>query len=301
MFSPHRRPGLSPLVRSAVVLSALALTAVGLSSAAAAAPTRPAAIPEAAAPEAVSYDAAVLADTPSGYWTLGHPGAATEPDLSHYRLSGRYYHSPAATRLPNGAIATVFNGTNQYFQVPDAAQLSSATRGILTLEAWMRPDTLVFPKAEGNKYVHWMGKGEPNQQEYVARMYSADNTVNRGNRISGYQFNRSGSLGAGSYFQDTVRTGQWIHYVLVINSKAKSPQYPHGYTKLYKNGVLRDQDDLSLSGVVMVPQRGNAPFRVGTRDFGSFFKGAVGKVAVYDKELSASRIARHYQVMTAKP
>jgi hypothetical protein len=35
----------------------------------------------------------------------------------------------------------------------------------------------------------------------------------RPNRISGYRFNLTGGPGAGSYLQDPVTAGQWIHYL----------------------------------------------------------------------------------------
>jgi hypothetical protein len=58
--------------------------------------------------------------------------------------------------------------------VPDADDLSITATGKLTLEAWMRPDVLEFPKQEGSGYVHWMGKGEAQgddgQQEYASRI-----------------------------------------------------------------------------------------------------------------------------------
>jgi len=223
-----------------------------------------------------------------------------EIDLSGSRLNGRYGGIPNRTVLPNGDIAADFNGRTQYFQVADAAGLSPATRGVLTIEAWMRPDTLRFPTAGTNGYVHWMGKGKPGAHEYVSRMYSRPNAVGRGNRISGYLFNAAGGLGAGSYFQDRVVAGRWIHYVLVINANRKSIAFPHGYTKIYRDGVLRDTDDLFINGRAVVPTRGNAPFRVGTRDFGSFFEGAIGKVAIYDSELSVSDIVAHHRAMTRR-
>ncbi|NED96637.1 LamG domain-containing protein [Phytoactinopolyspora alkaliphila] len=245
------------------------------------------------------YDAAVLADAPTAYWAMANAAGGTEPDLSGSGLQGDYTASPGTTTLPNGEAAAVFDGATQYFEVADAPELSPATTGEFTLEAWMRPDTLQFLNQQSSGYVHWMGKGEPGDHEYVARMYSFDNTENRPNRISGYLFNAVGGLGAGSYFQDPVKAGDWIHYVLVINATASSEDYPNGYTKVYRDGVLRDQDDLSIRGTVIVPERGDAPFRVGTRDFGSFFQGAVGKVAVYDTELPAERIAAHHEAMTS--
>ncbi|MBT2594538.1 LamG domain-containing protein [Arthrobacter sp. ISL-72] len=76
--------------------------------------------------------------------------------------------------------------------------------------------------------------------------------------------------------------------------------YPHGYTKIYRDGILRDRDDLSINGRTIGPTRGDAPLRIGTSNLESFFEGGVGKVAVYDKELTQAQIVRHYEVMTGK-
>lgn len=244
------------------------------------------------------YDATVLADSPVAYWRMSGAVTPSEVDASGHGRTGTYAGGRAVTFLPNGDRATDFDGATGYLQVPDSDALSPATTGAFTLEAWMRPDTLEFPHAESSGYVHWMGKGVPGQHEYVSRMYSQTNTENRPNRISGYAFNRDGGLGAGSYFQDAVTAGQWIHYALVINPAAVSAEYPHGYVKIYRDGVLRDQDQLVIRDIVITPEAGTAPFRVGTRDFGSWFAGAVGKVAVYDRELSAERISAHTTAMT---
>ena len=285
----------SPVPRRIALLSALALTFTAGSAAAQGSTSVWAG--KTAAPRA-SYNAVVLDDKPSAFWTMGHPGTGNENDASGHGHGGRFFGHPKPATLPNGETATAFNGSSQYMQVKDHSALSPATTGVLTIEAWMRPDTLRFAHREGTGYVHWMGKGEPNNHEYAARMYSSGNSENRANRISGYLFNASGGKGAGSYFQEEVRPGQWIHYVLVINANAKSQKYPHGYTKIYRNGVLANQNDLNYRGTPVSPDRGNAPFRVATRDFNSFFKGAIGKVAIYSKELPAKRIAVHYDAMT---
>ncbi|WP_168118835.1 LamG domain-containing protein [Paenibacillus sp. HB172176] len=239
-----------------------------------------------------SYDSAVLADDPVGYWPLS---PSEDEDQTSSGLDGTFTGSPAATTLPNGDDAVVFNGVDQYFTIPDHDLLEVTTTGILTIEAWMRPDTLQFTDSEGSGYVHWMGKGTSGQHSWVARIYNYTNAENRPNRISGYSFNLTGGLGAGSYFQDAIAAGEWIHYTLVINTVDTSATYPTGYTKLYKNGVLRDTD--SLTGYSIVPGNGTAPMRIGTRDFNSFFEGAVGKVAVYDYELTAAQLAAHYAAM----
>jgi hypothetical protein len=243
------------------------------------------------------YDAAVLADRPVAYWTMANATGGTEPDKSGSGHDGRYVGAPGDSPLPNGSAAATFDGA-QYLEVPDAEDLRPATSGILTIEGWIRPDTLAFSHRESTGYVHWLGKADAGQYEYVARMYSAGNAEARGNRISGYHFNLSGGLGAGSYFQDPVTPGEWIHYVLVISRTTPTDEYPHGYTKIYKNGVLRDQDDLSIGGNTVASGPGHAPLRLGTSYFESFFEGAIGKVAVYSRELRPEQIIRHYQVMT---
>ena len=298
MFKAHNRGNAySPAPRRTAILSVLILSFAGLPAVVAEASRD--GLRTAASGATASYDATVLQDRPSAFWNVGSPDSGSERDLTGNGHTGRYIGRPAATRLPNGARAARFNGTSQYMQVPDSASLSPATRGVLTIEAWMRPDTLTFPDTEGSGYVHWLGKGEPNKHEYVARMYSADNTEKpyRANRISGYLFNASGGKGAGSHFQRNIRAGKWIHYVLVLNSKARSAAYPRGYTKVYRDGQQMDQDSLIFDGTAIVPQRGNASLRVGTRDLRSFFKGGIGKVAIYDKELPAIRVAAHYRAM----
>lgn len=239
-----------------------------------------------------SYDQIIMEDQPVGYWALDTNFPVDQTGNGH---DGAFSGSPVHTTLPNGDAAVAFNGIDQYYTIPDHDDLELTTNGVLTIEAWMRPDTLEFTNQQSSGYVHWMGKGEPGEHSWAARMYSYTNIENRPNRISGYSFNLAGGLGAGSYFQDPVTAGEWIHYTLVINTVAVSDQYPTGYTKIYKNGVLRDQD--VLAGYNIIPGNGTAPIRIGTRDFGSFFEGAIGKVAIYDYELTAEQLSRHYSYM----
>lgn len=233
---------------------------------------------------ASSYDTRVLLDNPVLYLPLA--------DRTSHGLSARFYPSGtfSKTSMPNGDRATRFDGSSQYVEISDAPSLSVRPGGALTVEAWIRPSVLDFPNDEGDGYVHWAGKGEPSQHEYALRMYSRHNSASRPNRISGYAFNLAGGLGSGSYFQDTVRTNEWIHVVLIIQTRTRP-----GTVLIYKNGVLRDTTPLSQFDVV--PRPGTAPLRIGTRDFGSFFKGAIGKFAVYAYPLSASQIQAHYDLM----
>lgn len=200
-----------------------------------------------------------------------------------------------------------FNGDRNYVEVPSSADFSVDTNQALTIAAWMRPSALNFPRFEGSHYVHWLGKGEGTgdngQQEWTFRMYNRDGTTEhppRPNRISFYVFNPSGWLGVGSFLQDDVSDGEWIHIAGIADN---------GVTRIYKNGVLRHCDqylDLPDSGcephnipgtqdrLLIDPQAGKAPMRFGTRDFKSFFAGGLSEIRVWSRALSADEISESY-------
>ncbi len=253
-----------------------------------------------------SYDSLIASDRPIAFWNN-----ASGRDLTINHRDGILMNSPLAVFMPNGDQAIAFNGLDQYMEVPSDAALSVPATHVLTFEAWLRPDALDFPITEGSGYVYWLGKGEPGQHEYAARMYGQHPTghdSNRANRISGYAFNSSGGLGAGSYYEAPanwpVKKGEWMLYEFIINtsSGAISPQYPTGYTKLLLirenyNQLVPNTDQDALITYHIIPIAGNAPFRIGTRNLSSYFKGAIGKVAIYNYELSARQAEEHAKNM----
>ncbi len=235
------------------------------------------------------YDVYILSFEPVLYIPFSEKrGACDHATRNHGIREGKF----STTSLPNGDVALVFNGSS--ITVADADYLSVPTAGALTVEAWIRPDTLQFDNEEGSGYVHWLGKGETREQEYLARMCSQENREDRPNRISGYVFNRKGGIGVGSYFQGTIRKGEWIYYVFVVNT-APTEAYPMGYTKLFINGELQDID--SLEQLSIVASNGSAPFRIGTTDYSSYFQGGIGKVAVYDYQLTEQQVSEHHDKM----
>jgi hypothetical protein len=247
-----------------------------------------------------NYDRQVLALGPSLYLALGSLSSGVESDLSSHGRNGLYISDagqPELTRLPNGDMATVFNGLNQYVQVPSTKALSITATGCLTIEAWIRPAVLSFPRTQGSGYVHILGKGTAGKQEYALRMYSFHNseTPPRPNRVSAYAFNLSGGKGSGAYFQDKIDPGAWIMVTFVVDSRS-SAAWPDGYIAIYKDGQMRAQP-VSLSQFNVVPKAADAPFRIATRDLESFFEGAIGKVAVYDYILSPQDILATYRAM----
>jgi hypothetical protein len=197
----------------------------------------------------------------------------------------------------NGTQFTLqFDGQDDYIEVPDDGNLSVTDAG-LSVSAWIRPDVLTFPKSQGTGYIHWLGKGQAGAQEWTFRMYNAVTTDHppRPNRISFYVFNPAGAEGVGSYFQDPTTPGTWIHVVGVVDSALTR-------TAIYKNGQFRRCDRYQQSGdsgceyhnLEIQPQPGGAPMRIGTRDFESFFQGAIKEVRVWNRPLADAEVMALY-------
>jgi hypothetical protein len=207
----------------------------------------------------------------------------------------------AQTAAPqSGDIYLSFNGQDSYVEIPGTDDLSPATTGELTIAVWMRPDTLNFPQPEGTGYIHWLGKGDAGEQEWALRMYNRDHTQDnppRPNRISFYVFDPNGGLGVGSHFQDKIVKGQWIHIVGAMDDSRIS---------IYRDGVFREcfnyrghSDGVchvqhfpgTNEPVVIDPQSGGAPLRLGTRDRKSFLKGGLTRVRIWNRTLAAEEVA----------
>ncbi|MFS8086140.1 MAG: LamG domain-containing protein, partial [Acidobacteriota bacterium] len=240
-----------------------------------------------------AYNNAYTADGRKNPWDSNHRFAVDHADINAMAtgyawrdegivLCAATYAAPPTQRY------LVYDGTASYAEVPSSPDLSPSSTGI-TVEAWMRPDTLMFPHTEGSlateQYVHWLGKGQSSQQEWTFRMYSATNPPGpRQNRVSFYVFNASGGRGCGSYFQDPLAARQWVQVVGVADQGAQT-------TSIYKNGALRHSD--SFAGII-TPVAGSAPLRFGSKDFASFFQGAIGPVRVWNRPLNAAEVQALY-------
>lgn len=233
----------------------------------------------------------ISAESASEMMVAQYPLDGTGTDLSAYENHAIVTQATSTTnRFGRFNAAYQFNGTNEYLEIPDQDHLSISETGELSISLWMRPDVLNFANTEGDSYIHWFGKGEgvgaSGEQEYHLRIYN-QNHPSRPNRTSCYVFNPEGGLGAGSYVQETISVGEWIHIVATYD-------FPNNDIKLYKNGVLKDTDFFTDYNIV--PQNGSAPLRIGTRDFNSFFQGAIDDVFIFNKRLTASQIDSLYQL-----
>jgi hypothetical protein len=262
---------------------------------------------------ASTYDQAVLADGPVGYWAMNR-SPASEPDLTGRTSAGTYRGGTAPlVSLPNGDQAADFNGSSQFMSIPSNAAFSIPTTHSLTWEAWIRPDTLQFPNNSGG-YVDWMGKCQDYSPtcEWEARLYNTTNSENRCNRFSAYVFNPSADLGSGAFWQPTcglIQAGQWYHVVGEYTTLSQpsgcqnTAQYP-GAVDIWLDGVPWNQSRHGQTGCFsqynVVPAANDSPLNVGTMAMDAWFQGAIGKVAIYDKLLSPAQIASHYTLMTGK-
>lgn len=189
---------------------------------------------------------------------------------------------------------------------------------------WIQPSVLNFPNSiQPDGYVQVMGKcvSHPNTGlcEWLARMYDTTTGQGRPNRMSAYIFNPNGGEGAGADWQPVaglIQANQWYHIVgeyttdpnLTPPNCPFSSSYP-GAINIWVNGVLWNEtahfptgcmNQGTGSNIAVTPATTSSQLNIGTVDFQSWFQGAVGKVAIYDKLLTQQQITNHYQTMTGK-
>jgi hypothetical protein len=247
----------------------------------------------------------ILAAKPVGYWRLGERSGTVAADETRNRHNGWYMTKPKMGEP--GAIVGDSNSSitldgKSYVEISDHPAFSQPTSGAgLTVEVWMRPDKLDFADAAPVKYLHWLGKGEPGRYEWGFRFYTRGDGE-RPNRISAYIWNPSGQLGAGAYFQDRLVAGKWIHVVACYEPGNATAGPRREGVRIYKDGVFR-QGPPSRGTLYsnppdwqIMPQRGTAPVRLGTREGKGFFVGGLDEVAIYPRVLSPEEIRWHYEV-----
>jgi hypothetical protein len=266
-----------------------------------------------------SYDDLVLCDAPVAFWAVDRT-SGSEPDLTGNDHDGTYEggrRTRTTAQLPNDDVAIEFDGAGQYLAIDSSADFSIPTTGRLTWEAWIRPSTLDFPDDDGTDgYVDWMGKCQDygGSCEWESRMYKTTTEEGRPNRISAYVFNRGAGLGSAADWQPArgeIRAGDWLHVVGEYSTAAADTpsgcpdkaRFPGGIN-IWVNGVKWSQPDHNPTGCMsqyqIRPSAANSPLNIGTMSFESFFKGAIGKVAIYDKLLTQAQISAHYRAMTGE-
>lgn len=277
-------------------------------------PPAPTPVPTPApSPIATSYDVNVLADNPVLFLSMANAASGKETDLSGHGNIGTYKGgTPTTVTLPNGEKAADFNGSSQYVTVPSNPSLSIATTRELTWEAWIRPDVLQFPNDSGYGYIDWMGKCQDYGPtcEWESRMYSTTNPEGRANRLSAYVFNPKAGLGSAADWQPNsgvINSGQWVHvvgeYQTITTPNGCNTVYP-GSINIWVNGVKWNMGNHFPTGCMsqfkVIPTTNGSALNIATMAMETWFKGAIGKVAIYDHLLSQTDITEHFTAMTGK-
>lgn len=173
--------------------------------------------------------------------------------------------------------AFVFNGTNNYIQIPDSPALSPhlGSVGELTVEAWVfLPRLPQFDTGTGQANRAIVVKGSPSQWEYG--LFVTTNGIPFFNVLQA-----GGSLYTGAT-GTTITTNAW-HHLAGVMSKGR-------YVRLYVDGQLVSEGS-SFSGNT---SDGTSPLFIGRRGDGQYLDGTVDEVTVYGRALNAAEVVALY-------
>ena len=121
--------------------------------------------------------------------------------------------TPARVKALTG-YGQLFDGINDYIEIPDSDDFSINTTGNLTISIWISPRVINYTDSGG--YIRWMGKGSLGQAEWQFRLYDTGKTTlarenTRSQWISFYVHNPEGGEGAGGGGpHDHLLPGDWI-------------------------------------------------------------------------------------------
>lgn len=244
-------------------------------------------------PSFYSYN--VVASSPRGYWRMGQTGGAAAEQTGSTNLQGVYVGlgagsgpgnlAQAGPRPEGGYLglaadnrALHLNGSNNYVSIADTPELDIT--GALTLEAWIKLDTL--PTGNAGIIAKYAGSG--NQRSYQIYV----NGQGAGNGELGMIISPDGTFTNAKSVVDNVplTVGEWLHVVGTFE--------PNQSMRVYINGVLVEQ---STSGIPSGIFNSTADLWIGKQydsAAANHLPGLIDEVAIYDRALSAAEIAAHY-------
>lgn len=218
---------------------------------------------------AVTFDAAVLADSPAGYWKLDETAGATAVDSSGNGRDGSYVNSPTLS-----STGVTLNGSSQYVRVSSSAfdvlgnanqdctvAITIKTATSQNLKAYLDKTQISSPSAR------WLLLQAVSNQVHFQFYDGTNNPTLQ---------QPSGAL------NDDVD-----HYLVVVRDAANSQ------IKLYLDGA---QVGVTVSDAGSRDYDNTVDLCFGCRQDGTdrFFAGRLRRAAVFFSALSAARIAAHY-------
>ncbi len=231
-----------------------------------------------------SFAGIVDADAPEAWWRLDETGITNGTIMQDGmgRHSGVYTNngglisgSPGAIHGGVAGTALTFTGDGSYGYVPYFSALSSPK---FTLEIWAMQSNVVNGVTAVSSF-----DSSPNGYGIAAQTYWQG-------------LNGGGSFGSApgttAGYDPTIRSGQWIHLVILYNPGGNAT-YPY---QIYVNGVT----DGYIWGNGGTSLNNSDPFIVGGYGTGlasilkNYFVGSIDEVAFYPKLLTSAQIQAHY-------
>ncbi len=216
------------------------------------------------------YQAAILADSPGGYWRLGETSGTTAADSSANANDGTYL-GPFALGAP-GALAGD----------PDTAVDLSAG-GHARVETPYRP----FVNGSTRSYEGWACREEPDsfdpffsgsRKGASPGLYTSEAKPKR----VYFDARLQGGTAAVSWPAAVPDVGEWFHWTLVFDETANTAE-------LFINGSSEG------TRVVTEPYHKHAgEFRIGNYPDNKGWNGVLDEVAVYEQALPAPTICAHH-------
>lgn len=216
------------------------------------------------------YREEVLKDTPLLYWRLSEASGSTAADETGNNRSGTHQNTPGVgytTSVPvTGGRAVDYNGTDEY---TTSAYSLTLEGNVTSFEAWVYRDNtstadVLFGTATPSTF-------------FGASLSSGSDSLQLA----------TGSTAFATFASTGISAGAWHHVVVVVDDL-------QGSATLYVDGVLAGvQTGLSVN----YGAAGN--FMVAARSSGvNPLDGKLSEVALYDYELTPSRVAEHYAART---
>ncbi len=226
----------------------------------------------AAALDSAYIEDAFYVEVPVGEWTMEEgawSGVVGEiKDTSGFGVGGRSYNG--ATTVTNGQIgrAGYFDGTNDYAEIPNSAQLQVASN--LSLSFWVRPYSIT-------NRVNPMDKNFGGEFSLSIETNGSLTYQHGTNQSAGKYWTWSNALPAGSI----TNTG-WSH-IVVTRDRAQR------IVRAYLNGVQRGTTNWPTTAALQ-PQASTNVIRIGKGSAPGYFRGLIDQVRIYDVIIASNRV-----------
>lgn len=232
-----------------------------------------------------SYSAAVLADSPLGFWLLNETSGSTAVDSVGGR-SLTYRNSPTlsvAGPSPLVSRGVTYNGSNQTSDSADQAAFARRSSEAWSIEAWVK---YTDSGSSIRTYMAWRGTTAVNEDEVVgltlndgaAGRLSVSSPTGRLSRLK---------IHSGGGWND----GNW-HHVVATGAAL-------GATKLYVDGVLRGTDATGRYANNTNARRVAVGSNINGGTYSQYAPCSCAAAAIYGVELTAAQVLAHYMAGSA--